>query len=57
MGRQSNGGFISACGRAVILNVLLAPLEPGDEVLMTDPLYVGLIKGVRLVSALILWLC
>jgi len=31
-----------------ILNVLLATLEPGDEVLMTDPIYVGLINRVRL---------
>jgi aspartate/methionine/tyrosine aminotransferase len=30
------------------LNVLLAMLEPGDEVLMTDPIYVGLINRVRL---------
>jgi aspartate/methionine/tyrosine aminotransferase len=28
--------------------VLLATLEPGDEVLMTDPIYVGLINRVRL---------
>jgi aspartate/methionine/tyrosine aminotransferase len=31
-----------------VLNVLLATLEPGDEVLMTDPTYVGLINRVRL---------
>jgi aspartate/methionine/tyrosine aminotransferase len=31
-----------------ILNVLLSILEPGDEVLMTDPIYVGLINRVRL---------
>jgi aspartate/methionine/tyrosine aminotransferase len=30
------------------LNVLLAVLEPGDEVLLTDPTYVGLINRVRL---------
>ena len=39
---------ISAGGFAGILNVLLATLEPGDEVLMTDPIYVGLINRVRL---------
>ncbi|MCH7508984.1 MAG: pyridoxal phosphate-dependent aminotransferase [Proteobacteria bacterium] len=39
---------ISAGGCAGILNVLLATLEPGDEVLMTDPIYVGLINRVRL---------
>lgn len=39
---------ISAGGLSGILNVLLAVLEPGDEVLMTDPTYVGLINRVRL---------
>ena len=40
--------LISAGGLSGILNVLLAMLEPGDEVLMTDPIYVGLINRVRL---------
>lgn len=39
---------ISAGGLSGILNVLLATLEPGDEVLMMDPIYVGLINRVRL---------
>lgn len=39
---------ISAGGLAGIFNVLLATLEPGDEVLLTDPTYVGLINRVRL---------
>ena len=39
---------ISAGGCAGILNVLLATLEPGDEVLMTDPIYVGLVNRVHL---------
>lgn len=39
---------ISAGGLSGILNVLLATLEPGDEVLMTDPTYVGLINRVYL---------
>ena len=39
---------ISTGGLSGILNVLLATLEPGDEVLMTDPTYVGLINRVRL---------
>lgn len=39
---------ISAGGLSGILNVLLALIEPGDEVLMTDPIYVGLINRVRL---------
>ncbi len=55
VGRQSGNTYhwktesvISAGGLSGILNVLLACLEPGDEVLMTDPTYVGLINRVRL---------
>jgi len=55
VGRQSGQLYdwkteciISAGGLSGILNVLLAALEPGDEVLMTDPIYVGLINRVRL---------
>jgi N-succinyldiaminopimelate aminotransferase len=40
--------LISAGGLSGILNVLLATLEPGDHVLMTDPIYVGLINRVYL---------
>lgn len=40
--------IISTGGLVGILNVLLASLEPGDEVVMTDPIYVGLINRVRL---------
>ena len=40
--------LICAGGLSVILNVLLSSLEPGDEVLMTNPTYVGLINRVRL---------
>lgn len=43
---------ISAGGLSGILNVLLATLEPGDEVLMTDPTYVGLINRVRLAGGI-----
>jgi aspartate/methionine/tyrosine aminotransferase len=43
-----NECIITAGGLSGILNVLLAVLEPGDEVLMTDPIYVGLINRVRL---------
>ncbi|MEM7051039.1 MAG: pyridoxal phosphate-dependent aminotransferase [Acidobacteriota bacterium] len=39
---------ISAGGLAGILNVLLATLEVGDEVVLTDPTYAGLINRVRL---------
>lgn len=55
VGRQSGRQYdwktecvISAGGLSGILNVLLAILEPGDEVLLTDPTYVGLINRVRL---------
>ncbi len=55
VGRQSGNDYdwktesvISAGGLSGILNVLFAILEPGDEVLMTDPTYVGLINRVRL---------
>lgn len=40
--------LITAGGLNGILNVLLAILEPGDEVALTDPVYVGLVNRVRL---------
>lgn len=43
---------ISAGGLSGILNVLLATLEPGDEVLMTDPIYSGLMNRVRLAGGM-----
>jgi len=55
VGRQSGHEYdwkteciITAGGLSGILNLLLTTLEPGDEVLMTDPIYVGLINRVRL---------
>lgn len=39
---------ISAGGLSGILNVLLATLEPGDEVVITDPAYAGLLNRIRL---------
>lgn len=39
--------IISAGGLSGILNCLLATLEPGDEVIVTDPTYAGLINRVR----------
>ncbi len=55
VGRQSGQEYdwktesvISAGGLSGIFNALLAILEPGDEVLLTDPTYVGLINRVRL---------
>lgn len=44
--------IITAGGLSGILNTLLAVLEPGDEVLMTDPTYVGLINRVRLAGGI-----
>jgi len=46
-----NGGrncVISAGGLSGILNVLLATIEVGDEVIVTDPTYAGLINRIRL---------
>jgi N-succinyldiaminopimelate aminotransferase len=40
--------IISAGGCNGILNTLLALLEPGDEVILTDPIYVGLLNRVRI---------
>lgn len=39
---------ISAGGLSGILNVLLATIEPGDGVVMTDPIYAGLLNRVRI---------
>lgn len=40
--------FVSAGGLSGILNVLLALIDPGDEVVLTSPTYVGLINRVKL---------
>jgi N-succinyldiaminopimelate aminotransferase len=40
--------IISAGGLSGILNVLLATIDVGDEVIVTDPTYVGLINRIRL---------
>jgi len=40
--------FISAGGLSGILNTLLALIDPGDEVVLTSPTYVGLINQVKL---------
>ena len=31
-----------------MLDILLATLDPGDEVVLTDPIYAGLVNRVRL---------
>jgi len=40
--------FITAGGLNGIFNALLALLEPGDEVIIHDPIYVGLLNRIRL---------
>ena len=40
--------IVSAGGLSGILNALLAMLEPGDEVIITDPAYAGLLNRIRL---------
>lgn len=42
---------ITAGGTAGLFNVLLATLNPGDEVILTDPTYAGMIYRVRLAGA------
>jgi len=44
--------IISAGGMSGILNCLLALLEPGDEVIVTDPTYAGIINRIRLASGI-----
>jgi N-succinyldiaminopimelate aminotransferase len=45
---DANNVLISAGGLSGILNVLLTVIETGDEVILTDPTYAGLINRVRL---------
>ncbi len=40
--------IVTAGGMSGILNCLLAMLEPGDEVIVTDPTYAGIINRIRL---------
>lgn len=44
----SSTTLISNGGLSGILDVLLAILEPGDEVVLPDPVYIGLVNRVRL---------
>ena len=44
----NNSTIVSAGSLNGILNVLVALLEPRDEVLLTDPIYIGPINRVRL---------
>lgn len=43
---------ITAGGLSGVLNVLLAILEPGDEVVITDPAYAGLLNRIRLAGGI-----
>lgn len=40
--------IITAGGMSGILNCLLAMIEPGDEVIVTDPTYIGIINRIRI---------
>lgn len=44
--------IITAGGMSGILNCLLAMLEPGDEVIVTDPTYAGIINRIRIASGI-----
>ncbi|MGH7709009.1 MAG: pyridoxal phosphate-dependent aminotransferase [Vulcanimicrobiaceae bacterium] len=44
--------IVTAGGLSGILNVLLAVLDQGDEVVLTDPVYVGLLNRVRLAGGI-----
>jgi N-succinyldiaminopimelate aminotransferase len=44
--------IISAGGLSGILNVLLATVDLGDEVVVTDPTYIGLVNRVRLAGGI-----
>lgn len=47
--------IITAGGLSGILNCLLAILEPGDEVIVTDPTYAGLINRIRLAGGVVVF--
>ena len=44
--------IITAGGMSGILNCLLAMIEPGDEVIVTDPTYAGIINRIRLAGGI-----
>jgi len=44
--------IISAGGMSGILNCFLATLEPGDEVILTDPVYAGIVNRIRLAGGI-----
>lgn len=44
--------IITAGGMSGILNCILSTIEPGDEVIVTDPTYAGIINRVRLAGGI-----
>jgi aspartate/methionine/tyrosine aminotransferase len=42
--------IITAGGMEALLNVLLCTVDPGDEVIVTDPTYAGIVNRIRLVG-------
>lgn len=44
--------IITAGGMSGILNCLLALIEPGDEVIVTDPVYTGIINRIRIAGGI-----
>ena len=44
--------IITAGGMSGILNCLLALIEPGDEVIVTDPTYAGIINRIRIAGGI-----
>lgn len=44
--------IITAGGMSGILNCLLAMIEPGDEVIVTDPTYAGIINRIHIVGGI-----
>jgi aspartate/methionine/tyrosine aminotransferase len=43
---------VTSGGTSAILDVLLAAVDPGDEVLLTDPTYAGIVNRVRLAGGI-----
>ena len=44
--------IVTSGGTSAILDVLLATVDPGDEVLLTDPTYAGIVNRVRLAGGI-----
>lgn len=45
--------IITAGGMSGILNCFLAMIEPGDEVIVTDPVYAGIVNRIRLAGGIV----